>query len=63
MATKLGRATKQHIFGLQEVASEKIKQEETKVPVNLPKLPNLFFFHISKYLVFKNISQGEMQFL
>ena len=43
MATKLGRATKQHIFGLQEEASEKIKQEETKVPVNLLNCQIYFF--------------------
>ena len=47
-----------NIFGLQEEAREKIKPEETKMPVNLSKLPNLFF-QIVKYLVYKKISKGE----
>ena len=38
--TKFSRTTK--IFGLQEAAREKIKQEETKVQVYSSKLQNIF---------------------
>ena len=59
MATKF--APRNNIFGLEEEARENIKQEETKVLVNLSKLLNVFV-KIAKYLVYKKYQKERRVF-